>query len=136
MDDFDHDGAGVWGDLPASGRLCEEAHPKAMETDGGPGYRAFLSLDRGSLTTVPLCSSPLSARSRHAAVEWYSFWSVSTVEITTPGRLRRARPMVMPSARTKKAGQALSGEEELGQLIHMWFDAAAAVMAAGMVMPG
>jgi hypothetical protein len=42
----------------------------------------------------------------------------------------------MPSARTKKAGQQLSGAEELGQLIQTWLAAAAAVIAAGMVMPG
>ena len=41
-----------------------------MGTSGGPPpYRAFLSLDRGSLTRVPLCRLPLIARSRHAAVE-------------------------------------------------------------------
>jgi hypothetical protein len=61
---------------------------------------------------------------------------VSATEIRTPGVLRRGRPVVMPSARTKKAGQQLSRADEFGQLIHMWLQAAAVVMAAGMVMPG
>jgi hypothetical protein len=55
---------------------------------------------------------------------------VSTAEISTPGTLRRSRPVVMPSARTKNAGHALCGAEEFGQLIQTWLQAAAAAMAA------
>jgi hypothetical protein len=43
--------------------------------------------------------------------------------------------MVMPSARTKIAGQQLCGAEGLGQLIQRWLQATAVVMAARMVMP-
>jgi hypothetical protein len=50
--------------------------------------------------------------------------------------LRRSRPVVMPSARTKKAGQQPRGGDELGQLIQMWLTAAAVIMAAGLVIPG
>jgi hypothetical protein len=52
-----------------------------------------------------------------AAVESYSSCRVSTVDISTPGTLRRSLPVVMPSARTKKAGHKLCGAEEFGQLI-------------------
>ena len=76
------------------------------------------------------------ARSRHAAVESYSSSSVSTVETRTPGTLRRSRPIVTPSALTKNAGHMLSGVEEFEQLIQTWLEAAAAVIAAGMVIPG
>jgi len=41
-----------------------------------------------------------------------------------------------PSARTKKAGQQLSGADELLQLIHTWLLAAAACIVAGMVISG
>lgn len=44
--------------------------------------------------------------------------------------------MVMPSARTRNAGHKLSGVDEFGQLIQRWLQAAAVVIAAGMVMPG
>lgn len=63
-------------------------------------------------------------------------WSVSTVEISTPGILRLSRPVVMPSARTNSAGHRLSRAEEFAPLIHRWLQAAAAVIAAGIVMPG
>lgn len=74
---------------------------------------------------MPLCRTPASARSRHAAVESYSSSVVSTVEINPPGTLRLSRPRVMPSALTKNAGHRLSRAEEFEQLIHTWFDAAA-----------
>lgn len=76
------------------------------------------------------------ARSRQAAVESYRFWPVSTADSSIPGMFRRSRPVIMPSARTKNAGQQLCGAEEFGQLIQTWLQAAAAVVAAGMVMPG
>jgi hypothetical protein len=76
------------------------------------------------------------ALSRQHLVESYSSWSVSTVEMSTPATFRLSLPVVTPSARTKKAGQQLWRAEELGQLNHMWLEAAAAVMAAGMVMAG
>jgi hypothetical protein len=56
--------------------------------------------------------------------------------MNTPETFRRSRPIVIPSARTKKAGQALSRADEFAQLIQTWFAAAAAVMEAGMVIPG
>ena len=76
------------------------------------------------------------ALSRHAAVESYRAWLVVDRHHRTPAMLRRSRPMVMPSARTKNAGQPLSGADEFGQLIHTWLQAAAVVIAAGIVMPG
>ena len=63
--------------------------------------------ERGSLTSVPLWRAPTMARSRQGAVESYSSCSVSTVDTSTPGTLRRSRPMVTPAARTRKAGQQL-----------------------------
>jgi len=49
---------------------------------------------------------------------------------------RGSRISVPLSALTRKAGQQLCGFDEFGQLIHTWLQAAAAVMAAGIVMPG
>jgi hypothetical protein len=36
----------------------------------------------------------------------------------------------------KNAGQQLCGADEFGQLIQTWLQAAAALIIAGMVMPG
>src|SRR5579863_6606446 len=52
------------------------------------------------------------ARPRQAAVESYRSCSVSTVATRTPATLRRSRPTLMPSARTKKDGHKLCGAEE------------------------
>ena len=41
-----------------------------------------------------------------------------------------------PSARTTKDGHRLWRAEEFGQLIQTWLLAAAAVIPAGIVMPG
>lgn len=61
---------------------------------------------------------------------------MSTADTSTPALFRRSLPIVMPSARTKKAGQQLCGAEEFGQLIQMWLQGAAVVMAAGIAIPG
>ena len=70
------------------------------------------SSDRGSLTNSPLCSVPAVARGRHAPVESYSSSVVSTVDSSTPATLLLSLPVVTPSARTKNAGQQLSGDAE------------------------
>jgi hypothetical protein len=57
---------------------------------------------------------------RQGLVESYRSWSVSAVETSTPATLRRSLPVVMPSARTKKAGQQLCLAEELGQLSRLF----------------
>ena len=106
--------------LPGTGRRSE--------TGRVPGPRVGRS--------VPLWSVPAIARSRQTAVESYRSASVSTAETSTPATLRRRRPVVTPSARTKNAGQQLCGAEVFGQLTQMWLEAAAAVMAAGIVIPG
>jgi hypothetical protein len=61
---------------------------------------------------------------------------VSTVVSRIPGTFRRSLPIVMPSARTKKAAHRLCGALESGQLIQTWLRAAAVVIAAGIVIPG
>jgi hypothetical protein len=57
------------------------------------------------------------ARSRQATVESYTGSSVSTSETSTPAVLRRKRPVMTPSGRTKKLAQQDSRAEELGQPI-------------------
>ena len=76
---------------------------------GVGGQKQVRSRDRRSAPTVPLWSVPAIARSRQTAVESYRSASVSTVETSTPAMLRRRRPIVIPSARTKNAGQQLCG---------------------------
>lgn len=71
------------------------------------------SSERGSLIKVPLCRMPATAWPRHAAVESYSSCRVSTFGTNTPETLRRSRPVVTLSARTKEPGHSVGPRHEV-----------------------
>ena len=109
----------------------DRARPSMMTRQGAVRFR-----DRGSLTSVPLCKL-----AGHGAVAPGGRGVVEVLpgvdgDHREPARLRRSRPTVTPSARTKNACEALSGADEFGKLIQTWLLAAAAVIAAGIVIAG